>query len=161
MMHNSQGWIWPNQRECLFYEKTVISTSFLIIHYGLTCRKKAHGAILGQDCTAFFRIICPREKQPCLPFLIASRRHCSTPDFRFLNQILKHVNWHYNVMVALRHVTNFVSILTFKEVIEWLIDHRKVKLTLKNEGGAVTTSNLILVLKYLSLTFWIRNLFWS
>jgi len=28
----------------------------------------------------------------------------------------------------------FFSILTFREVNEWLIDHRKVKLTLKNEG---------------------------
>jgi hypothetical protein len=69
MMHNSQRWIWPNQRECLFYEKTVITSrnsSFLIIHYGLTCKNRAHAAILGQDCTAFFRTICPREKKPCM-----------------------------------------------------------------------------------------------
>jgi len=53
IMHNSQSWIWPNQRECLFFEKTVISTSFFIIHYGLIFQNKTHAAILGQDCPAF------------------------------------------------------------------------------------------------------------
>ena len=39
--------------ECLFYEKTVISTLLWIIRYGLICQNKAHVAISGQDCTAF------------------------------------------------------------------------------------------------------------
>ena len=56
-------------------------------------------------------------------------------------------------MVALRHVANFVSNPTFREVTERPVDHRKAKLTLRNEGGAVITSNLILVLEYFCLTF--------